>query len=210
MHFVPLNSINGPSKELIEFIVLYRFYQLKEFLRCALGPNTYIEAPGQHQQIQKRNLLFPNMAEMLRTAFISLCQMASEADVCVGQDWPRYRIQGLHLAEYQQVSTLPGHFSIPLFSPLTPLDIGFHNCWCDVSVTSRPPIWLTLQCLCTPIPHQCRCDSFVLLSLPLNVLLRTHKAAAAALQALSQSLWNRTGHLQPTQLSPDTNVNFPK
>lgn len=151
------------------------------------------------------------MAEMLPTALISVCQMASEADVCVGQDWPRYRIQGLHLAEYQQVSTLPGHFSIPLFSQSTPLYIGLCICWYDVNVTWRPPIWLTLRCLRTPILHQCLCDSFVLLSLLLNVLLSTHKAAAAAApQALSQSLWNRTGHLQPTQLSPDTNVNFPK
>lgn len=99
--------------------------------------------------------------------------MASKADVCVGQDWPGYRIQALHLAEYQQVSTLSGHFSFPLFSQSTPLDVGFYNCRCDVNVTRRPPIWLTLQRLCTPIPHRCLCDSFVLLSLPLNVLLST-------------------------------------
>ena len=119
-----------------------------------------------------------NMTELFITAIVSVCQMASKSDgprVC----WPGHCVQGSHLTEHQQVSTLPGCFSHSTSRHHLCFASGLHNCSCYVNSKSRPMHTIAQ-------PRQC--DSFLLPLLLLCALVYTRRRRSTKPRAPSQSL----------------------
>lgn len=108
--------------------------------------------------------------------------------------WRAHCVQGSHLTEHQQVSTLPGCFSHPPSpSCITVLAMSTPNKGLPSPASPRRSRTPSSAVPARQLPFFC-------------VVLSAHRAAAAPnLQAVSQ-----TGHLPPTRLSLDRRGELPQ